>query len=119
MKRLGAAVLILAVTIAIGAASLWHTRSAAKEMTYRIEMLQQARSAEGVELLKRQWERYERRLALHTRHSELESVAAKIAILDVKVKMEDELYWKMACEELLAAVEHLEQTERPLLKNIL
>ena len=119
MKRLTVALVILAAVLALGVTSLMYTKQVTRDMTQQVEQIRKEAQPESIKKLNTEWKKREKLLALYTRHNELENISAKVAVLEQKAKAYEAKHWDIACEELLAAIEHLEETEKPTLRNIL
>ena len=123
MKRLVGAGVLLLLAAAVGIFALVYTDRAAEDMTRSIEELTRAETTAGRRRLAdevcEKWEDYEKILTLYSRHSEIEEITSRAAVLGAAADSPDDSQWKLRCAELSEAVRHLRETEQPKLRNIL
>ncbi len=116
-KRLTTAIIILAVIMLISTVSLVSTGIIADRIIDNAKQLQSsAADAPTLELFEDKWEKYERFLSFYTRHSEIENISESVHILDTLA--EDSHLFRVECNRIIAAAEHMKNTERPYLRNI-
>lgn len=68
--------------------------------------------------LNAEWDKAERWMALHVRHSELEEVTQALTRVEGYWKMGQYDLFRVACDEAKVAVDHLWQESCPSLRNI-
>ena len=116
-KRIIAAVTMLCVVIMIGVFSLCTSIYISDNVAEIAKQLQQSPQADLLKLFEEQWGKYDKILSFYTRHSEIENIGSSVKELDALLK-EDEKLFKLECDKIIAAAEHLKNTEIPYLRNI-
>jgi|GEM_PF-2030822 len=100
-----------------------HTKDITADLNSRLDRLSAVEEDdpsgdEQTRELCRVWEKYEKKLSLHIRHSELEEVTRAFTQIESCWRMGEYELFIMACDEARAAVDHLWEEARPTIKNI-
>ncbi len=127
MKRIWLAAAIMAGMVILCTVFLLYTEKVTADLDRRLDRLSAAPDStsaadappqEQMDELLAVWERYEKRLSLHTRHSELEEVTAALTHMEYSLSLGSRDRFLVACGDARIAIEHLREEERPLLRNI-
>ena len=124
MKRIWAAVGIAAGVVVLCALLLAQTRSVTDKLYVQLDRLcaveEDDPSGEQLaEELCAMWERNEKRLSLHIRHSELEEVTRSFTQLKSALNVGEYELFRMACDDARVSVDHLLEESRLSWKNII
>jgi len=117
-KRVITALIMLGVVFVMGICSLLTTSRIVADVCENAKQLQQTPdNAEMLKLFEKQWDKYEKILSFYTRHSEIENIGGSVRALD-SLRREDEALFRIECDKIVTAANHLKSTERPYLRNI-
>lgn len=125
MKRFYVACLILALMISFCFLTMSLTQRYAEDMSDRVKDLydivkSDEEQAEAKLLtLSDTWEKYEEKLAMYTKHSELENIGVSIAALREYYSNKSIEQFRVCSEQMLVDIEHLRNSSTPTLRNIL
>jgi len=124
MKRIWAAAGIALGIVVLCALMLSHTRTVTDRLYEQLDLLCAAEegdpSAERLaEELCAMWEREEKRLSLHIRHSELEEVTRSFTQLKSALSVGEYDLFRMACDDARVSVDHLLEEARLSWKNVI
>ena len=118
-KRIITAAVLGMVVILIGLVSVTATCVIAEKIEKQAKQLQNdPTDADALELFEKQWEKYEKLLSCYTRHSEIENIGGSVGILKI-LQQEDEQLFRIECDKIITAAQHMKNTEIPYLRNIL
>jgi len=124
MNRIWLAVGLTAAMIALCGVLLFSAWQITEDMTGTLDELLLAEEGDRqvmhtIEQLHDRWDRYEKTLTIHVRHSEIEEVTYALTEMKSCWEMGEYELFVMACEEAKVAVDHLWEASRPSLKNVL
>lgn len=124
MKRIWAAVGIAAAMLTLCALLLAQTRSVTDRLYAQLDLLCAAEEGDPsgrqlAEELCAMWEKDEKKLSLHIRHSELEEVTRSFAQLKSALSVGEYELFRMACDDARVSVDHLLEEARLSWKNII
>lgn len=124
MKRIWLALGLTAAMLLLCGLLLGSTERLASEMLEQLDEIRSAGEDGGdagplIDRLLDQWEQWEEKLALHMRHSELEEVKHALQQISSCWNVGEHELFLMACDEAGVAVEHLAESSRLSLKNVL
>ena len=124
MKRIWAAVGLAAGVVVLCALLLAQTRGIADKLYTQLDMLCAVEdgSPEGERLAEElcaMWEKDEKKLSLHIRHSELEEVTRSFTELKSALMVGEYDLFRMACDDARVSVDHILEEAKLSLKNII
>jgi len=124
MKRIWAAVFIALAMVILCGALQRSAKTITDELLTRLETLSAVGDGEPegermVRELRRAWDKSERKMSLYLRHSELEEVTCAVTRIESCWQTGEHELFLMACDEAETAVEHLWESSRLSLRNII
>lgn len=124
MKRIWLALGLLAAIIVLCTVTLFSTHKKATELAEDVKTLRLAQAEDDsvpgrLKRLEDKWKECDKTLSLHLRHSELEEVNRNITLLGSYWREGQYDLYRVTCDEALIAIEHLWETAKPSLRNIM
>ena len=118
MKRLIAALVILAVTVLVATLPSLYTNMACDRMTKQTEQILSRPDTESAEEIAALWDGYERKMRFYVSHNDLEQVTELIGLLPAVVTSGSETLMEALCASIDGQLEHIRESERAELGNI-
>lgn len=124
MKRIIAALVLLAVALLISTFSLIVTASVTKSISAEAKKLELLLSKEdpaslsAYEELEKQWKRDHKILTTYISHQHLESIERNIVLLGKYIRSSNYDAAEVICADISASAQHLYHSEKPEIQNI-